>query len=233
MAPYQRSHRHRAVYLFDTRDYLGLGVWSPDSAAPTIARFFLPGADHRGWALKIIFTVVTLSFGYKGGEVTRLVFIGAALGHTIGGVLGAPVGLFAGLGFIAAFAGAANTQPACTIMSIELFGATDAVYLATACFVAYLRSGHSSIYPAVHRLLMNERRPLDEEVLREAVERLGGSWTKIQQDLRDHATQIQQQLSRNENDAYTLGVAGTLAYTCHRSNARCVRTQGLGYSKYS
>jgi hypothetical protein len=34
------------------------------------------------------------------------------------------------------------------IMGIELFGATHAVYLAVACFMAYLCSGHSSIYLA-------------------------------------------------------------------------------------
>lgn len=134
------------VYLFGTRDYLGLGVWSPDPHAATIAGFFAPGTDYWSWALKLLFTVVTLSFGFKGGEVTPLFFIGAALGHTLGALFGAPIGLFAALGFIAVFAGAANTPLACTIMGIELFGATHAVYFATACFVAYLCSGHSGIY---------------------------------------------------------------------------------------
>jgi hypothetical protein len=31
-------------------------------------------------------------------------------------------------------------------MGIELFGATHSVYIATACFLAYLFSGHSGIY---------------------------------------------------------------------------------------
>jgi len=62
--------------------------------------------------------------------------------------LGAPVDLFAALGFVAVFAGATNTPLASMIMGIELFGATHAVYLAVACFVAYLCSGHSSIYLA-------------------------------------------------------------------------------------
>lgn len=134
------------VYLLGTRDYLGLGVWSPDPQAPTIARFFDPGTDNWSWALKILFTVVTLGTGFKGGEVTPLFFIGAALGHALGSALGAPVDLFAGLGFVAVFAGAANTPLACTLMGIELFGATSGIYIATACFVAYLCSGHSGIY---------------------------------------------------------------------------------------
>jgi H+/Cl- antiporter ClcA len=56
------------------------------------------------------------------------------------------VDLFAGLGFIAVFAGAANTPLACTLMGIELFGAHHTVYFAVACFVAYHLSGHSGIY---------------------------------------------------------------------------------------
>ena len=60
--------------------------------------------------------------------------------------MGAPTDLFAALGFVAIFAGASNTPLACTIMGIELFGATHTVYIAVACFIAYLCSGHSGIY---------------------------------------------------------------------------------------
>ncbi|MFN4135801.1 MAG: voltage-gated chloride channel family protein [Novosphingobium sp.] len=134
------------VFVFDTRDYLGLGVWAPDPAAATIGGFFDRPADYHSFALKMLFTIVTLSTGFKGGEVTPLFFIGAALGSALAGILGAPVSLFVGLGFVAVFAGAANTPLACTIMGIELFGATHGVYIATACFVAYLCSGHSGIY---------------------------------------------------------------------------------------
>ncbi|MFT3976600.1 MAG: DUF190 domain-containing protein [Sphingomonas bacterium] len=134
------------VYALGTRDYLGLGVWSPDPSAPTIAGFFAAPVDHWSWLLKLVFTVVTLSAGFKGGEVTPLFFIGAALGNALGGLLGAPIDLFAGIGFVAVFAGASNTPLACTIMGIELFGATNAVPIAVACFVAYLCSGHNGIY---------------------------------------------------------------------------------------
>ena len=134
------------VYLCGTRDYLGLGVWSADPHGLTIASFFGPDLYPWSWALKILFTVVTLSAGFKGGEVTPLFFIGAALGNALAGILGAPVDLMAGLGFVAVFAGAANTPLACTLMGIELFGATHGVYIAVACFLAYICSGHSGIY---------------------------------------------------------------------------------------
>lgn len=135
------------VHLVGTRDYLGLGVWSPDPGAATIAAFFDPTLhDAVSWALKILFTVVTLGSGFKGGEVTPLFFIGAALGNALAWALGAPVDLFAALGFVAVFAGAANTPLACTVMGMELFGAAPGLYLAVACFVSYLCSGHSGIY---------------------------------------------------------------------------------------
>ncbi len=135
------------VYALGTREYLGLGVWSPNPADATIAGFFLPGrVDYWSWLWKTVFTVVTLSSGFKGGEVTPLFFIGAALGNALAALFGAPSDLFAGLGFVAVFAGATNTPLACMIMGVELFGSLHSVYIAVACFVAYLCSGHSSIY---------------------------------------------------------------------------------------
>jgi H+/Cl- antiporter ClcA len=113
-----------------------------------LSAFTAGGAQPWSWAWKLLFTAVTLAAGFKGGEVTPLFFIGAALGNTLAVFFGAPVDLFAGLGFIAVFAGATNTPLACTVMGIELFGAHYTVYFAVACFVAYYFSGHSGIYSA-------------------------------------------------------------------------------------
>jgi H+/Cl- antiporter ClcA len=135
------------VYALGTRDYLGLGVSSPDPNGVSITGFFGSATlQPWSWWWKIVFTVVTLSCGFKGGEVTPLFFIGAALGNALAGPLCGPADLFAALGFVAVFAGAANTPLACAIMGLELFGATHAVYIATACFLAYMCSGHSGIY---------------------------------------------------------------------------------------
>jgi PII-like signaling protein len=119
-----------------------------------VSSFQAGGATYLSWWWKILFTTVTLSSGFKGGEVTPLFFVGAALGNAMARLLHAPIDLFAGLGFVAVFAGATNTPLACTIMGIELFAAGQSdlihsgfvVYLATACFLAYLLSGHSGIY---------------------------------------------------------------------------------------
>src|SRR5690606_30030959 len=104
------------------------------------------GATYFSWFWKLLLTAITLGMGFKGGEVTPLFFIGAALGNTLATITGAPIDLLAGFGFIAVFAGATNTPLACTMMGIELFGSENAIYYAVACFTAYYFSGSSSIY---------------------------------------------------------------------------------------
>ncbi len=135
--------------LVGTQDYLGIGVTSQHNGGISIVNaFHAQGVGACSWALKLVFTAVTLGMGFKGGEVTPLFFIGAALGNTIAALTGMPVDLFAGLGFIAVFAGATNTPLACTLMGIELFGGEYTLYYAVACFTAYYFSGHSGIYKA-------------------------------------------------------------------------------------
>ncbi|MBS1003506.1 voltage-gated chloride channel family protein [Acetobacter thailandicus] len=134
------------VFIAGTQDYLGLGVVAATPGGASILNFFQPGDYTWSWLWKLVFTVVALSAGFKGGEVTPLFFIGAGLGHTLATLLGVPTDLLAAVGFVAVFAGAANTPLACTFMGVELFGATDVIYIATGCFIAYICSGHSGIY---------------------------------------------------------------------------------------
>lgn len=131
-----------------TNDYLGLGVTSKSPDGINIVNAFDRNSNISDWSWlwKLVFTAVTLGMGFKGGEVTPLFFMGATLGHTLALLLGAPVDLFAGLGFIAVFAGATNTPIACTLMGIELFGGEHVLYFAVACFTAYYFSGHAGIY---------------------------------------------------------------------------------------
>ncbi len=136
-------------FLVGTPDYLGLGVLGNRPDAITLPAMFTSTAiPASAWAWKLLFTVITLSAGFKGGEVTPLFFIGAALGNFLAVVLGAPIDLFAALGFVAIFAGATNTPLASTFLGMELFGAENGLYLATACLIAWRCSGSKGIYPA-------------------------------------------------------------------------------------
>ena len=138
------------THLLSSRDYLGLGVISSSPGSVTIPSCFEVGGAHVwSWWWKLLFTAVTLGTGFKGGEVTPLFFIGAALGYTLAGVLGAPTDLFAAIGLVAIFAGATKTPLASTLMAIELFGAQHATYYAVGCFLADFASGPTSIYAAL------------------------------------------------------------------------------------
>ncbi|WP_431637132.1 voltage-gated chloride channel family protein [Dyella sp. KULCS107] len=127
------------AFALGSRQYLGLGI-------PTIQAAFVHPLPPYDFAGKFGFTALTLASGFKGGEVTPLFFIGATLGNALGHVLPLPFYLLAGLGFVAVFAGAANTPIASTVMAIELFGPAVGCYAALACVVAYLFSGHTGIY---------------------------------------------------------------------------------------
>jgi H+/Cl- antiporter ClcA len=130
------------VWVVGTRDYLGLGVTGPSTDSISIVNaFHVGGVKSWCWAWKLVFTAVTVSSGFKGGEVTPLFFIGAALGNTLGILMGAPVDLFAALGFLAVFAGATNTPLACTVMGLELFGAHHSVAFAVAWAAVSVAAG--------------------------------------------------------------------------------------------
>ncbi|WP_369049306.1 voltage-gated chloride channel family protein [Tenacibaculum sp. UWU-22] len=128
-----------AIYLMGTTKYIGLGI-------PTIVDAFNVNLNSYDFLLKVLFTSFTLGAGFKGGEVTPLFYIGATLGNVLIWFIPLPMGLLAGMGFVAVFAGATNTPIACTIMGIELFGIESGVFIALACSTAYLFSGHSGVY---------------------------------------------------------------------------------------
>ncbi|HEX5791289.1 MAG TPA: chloride channel protein [Luteolibacter sp.] len=136
-------------FVAGSRDYLGLGVLAEHPDSITLPAMFTSEAvPASAWLWKLLFTAITLGAAFKGGEVTPLFFIGAALGNAIAITLGAPIDLFAALGLVAIFAAATKTPLASCILGMELFGASACLYLAAACLIAYLVSGPGGIYTA-------------------------------------------------------------------------------------
>jgi H+/Cl- antiporter ClcA len=136
-------------YLLGTVDYLGLGVKTQSgNGVSIVSAFNEDGAEALSWFWKLLLTAITLNMGFKGGEVTPLFFIGATLGNTLAVLLGCPIDLLAGLGFIAVFAAATNTPLASIILGVELFGAENILYYAVSCILAYYFSGDNGIYHA-------------------------------------------------------------------------------------
>ncbi len=126
--------------LSGTSDFLGLGL-------PTIVRSFEDRSlPTYTFAAKLVFTAVTLGAGFIGGEVTPLFFIGAALGNVLAQLLGLPLSLGAGVAMAAVFAASSNTPLALSIMAMELLGANVFPHVVIVCVLAYLFTGHRSIY---------------------------------------------------------------------------------------
>ena len=127
--------------------YIGLGI-------PVIVEAFQHPLAPTDFLGKMAFTIASLGSGFKGGEVTPLFYIGATLGNALAPLLDVPFALLTAVGFVAVFAGAANTPIASTLMAVELFGAEIGVFAALACVMSYVCSGHKGIYRAqrvVHR----------------------------------------------------------------------------------
>ena len=136
-----------AVFLFLAWNgrYCGLGT-------NLIAQAFSGGELYMfDWILKLFFTVLTLSIGFQGGEVTPLFSIGASLGFVLGSLAGLPPMVCAALGYAAVFGSATNTLLAPVLIGMEVFGVENGLAFFAVCLVAFLVNGNRCIYTAQKR----------------------------------------------------------------------------------
>ncbi|MBO4368043.1 MAG: chloride channel protein, partial [Clostridia bacterium] len=118
------------------------------AGAAVIERAVSGTARPQDFLLKLLFTAVTLSCGFKGGEIVPTFYVGATFGCVIGPLLGLDPAFAAAVGMIAVFCGNTNCPIASVFLSIELFG-TQALHLfVIACAISYMLSGNSSLYHA-------------------------------------------------------------------------------------
>ena len=103
-------------------------------------------ARPEAFALKILFTAVSLAAGFKGGEVVPSFFVGATFGCVVGPLLGIPAGFAAALSLVAVFCSAVNCPLASIFLSVELFGADGILYFALACGLSFVLSGYNGLY---------------------------------------------------------------------------------------
>ena len=103
-------------------------------------------ADWYSFLLKLLFTAVTLSAGFKGGEIVPTFCIGATFGCVLGGLLGLDAGFAGALGLIGLFCCATNSPLASIVLSIEMFGSTNLYIFAFVCVICFVLSGNSGLY---------------------------------------------------------------------------------------
>ncbi len=104
------------------------------------------------WIIKLLLTVITLSIGFQGGEVTPLFSIGASLGFCLGNLFGISSVLCGALGYAAVFGSATNTLIAPFLIGVEVFGTKNTLAFLMVCSIAYIVNGDRCIYGAQESL---------------------------------------------------------------------------------
>ncbi|GAE36797.1 voltage-gated chloride channel family protein [Halalkalibacter akibai] len=127
--------------LIGSTDYNGRGLDMLEQA-------FKEDVPSYAFIAKLIFTAVTLGFGFVGGEAIPLFFMGATLGNTLYGVADLPMSFLAGIGMIATFCGGANTPIAAFLLAVELFDGKGIEYFFVATLTSYIFSGHHGLWPS-------------------------------------------------------------------------------------
>lgn len=94
----------------------------------------------------MLFTAITLSAGFKGGEIVPTFCIGATFGCLLGGLLGLDPGFAAALGLVGLFCCATNSPLASIVLSIEMFGSANLYLFALVCVICFVLSGNSGLY---------------------------------------------------------------------------------------
>ena len=103
-------------------------------------------ANWYDFLMKMLFTAVTLSAGFKGGEIVPTFCIGATFGCVLGGLLGLDPGMAGALGLVGLFCCATNSPFASILLSIEMFGSTNLYLFALVCVICFVLSGNSGLY---------------------------------------------------------------------------------------
>ena len=122
-----------------TRDYNGAGM-------DVISNAMLGKVNGEAFILKMLFTVITVAAGFKGGEIVPTFFIGATFGCAVAPIIGLDPSLGAAIGFIALFCSVVNCPVASVILAIEVFGSSPMLIFALVCCISYMTSGYTGLY---------------------------------------------------------------------------------------
>lgn len=144
--------------LVGTNDYQGTGM-------AVIERALAGDANTFAFLLKLLFTVITIAAGFKGGEIVPSFFMGATFGCVIAPLLGIPVTLGASVGMIAVFCGVTNCPVSSLLIAIELFGTGNMYFYLLAIATSYMLSGYFSLYHTqVIVFSKNEEKYIDRRI---------------------------------------------------------------------
>lgn len=125
--------------LVGSRDYNGGGI-------DIIERVFEGSVRYEAFALKILFTVICVSVGYKGGEIIPTLFIGATLGGGLALLLGLPVGTGAAIGMAVLFCAATKCPFATILLCGEMFGFACTPIIIPVVIISFIAARYQGLY---------------------------------------------------------------------------------------
>ncbi len=128
------------TFIVKTTDYHGGGI--------NIIEGIFEGENPRyeAFALKIVFTALTVAAGFKGGEIVPAFFVGATFGGAAAMLLGISPAFGAAIGMTALFCGVTNSPIATLIISCEMFGVSGILFYFITVVLSFLVSGKASLY---------------------------------------------------------------------------------------
>ena len=143
--PYLRAAAGAALVILLT---IAEGSGDYNGAGGPIIELAVEGQVHAPWAfaLKMLFTALTLGAGFRGGEIVPTLFIGSTLGCAAGPLFGLDPAFGAAGARSARCCGGGNCPLASIFLSIELFGGEGLLFFALACSLSFLLSGRYSLY---------------------------------------------------------------------------------------
>lgn len=125
--------------LVGNRDYNGGGI-------DIIERVFDGSVYYEAFALKLLFTVICISCGYKGGEIIPTLFIGATLGGALASVLTLPLGFGAATGMAVLFVCATKCPFATILLCCEMFGFYCAPVIIPVVIIGFVAARYQGLY---------------------------------------------------------------------------------------
>lgn len=125
--------------LVGNRDYNGGGI-------NIIENVFSGSVKYEAFALKLLFTVICVSCGFKGGEIIPTLFIGATLGGALSLLLSFSIATGAAVGMAVLFVCATKCPVATMLLCAEMFGFASLLIIAPVVIISFCFARYAGLY---------------------------------------------------------------------------------------
>lgn len=126
-------------WLLKDNRYNGAGMYVVEEA-------FMGKVVLYSFFIKLIFTTITMSAGYKGGEIVPALYIGATFGAAVAAIFHLNFPICTAIGMASLFCGVTNCPISALFLCFEMFGYDGMPYYLMAISISFAFSGYFSLY---------------------------------------------------------------------------------------